>query len=119
MRRNFTYVGDIVDAMLLVAEKIEDASPVNAGRADRIILNQAAETVFKLVDWRPQKISHDVSKPVGVASRVADLTRARALLSWEPQVSYEEWFRRTIEWYRSHRNLDSVRKDLPKLLMER
>jgi UDP-glucose 4-epimerase len=117
--RNFTYVGDIVDAMLLAAEKTEDASPVNAGRADRITLNQAAEIVFKLSGWRPQKINHDLSKPVGVASRAADLTRAKALLSWEPQVSYEEGFRRTVEWYRSHRDLEAVRQNLPKLLMER
>jgi UDP-glucose 4-epimerase len=117
--RNFTYVGDIVDAVLLAAQKIEDASPVNAGRADRITLNRAAEIVFDLVGWRPQKISHDLSKPVGVASRAADLTRAKSLLSWKPQISYEEGFRRTIEWYRSHRNLEAVRRDLPKLLMER
>jgi UDP-glucose 4-epimerase len=117
--RNFTYVGDIVDAMLLAAEKIEDASPVNAGRTDRITLNRAAEIVFDLVGWRPQKVSHDLSKPVGVASRAADLTRAKKVLSWEPRISYEEGFRRTIEWYREHKDLEAVRRDLSKLLMER
>jgi UDP-glucose 4-epimerase len=117
--RNFTYVGDIVDALMLAAEKIEDASPVNAGRSDRITLNQAAETIFKLVGWRPSKIVHDLSKPEGVKSRAADLTRARALLSWEPAVTYEEGFRKTIEWYRSHKDLDAVKADLPRLLMER
>jgi UDP-glucose 4-epimerase len=117
--RNFTYVGDIVNGMLLAAEKIEDASPVNAGRADRITLNQASEIVFRLLGWEPQNISHDLSKPVGVASRAADLTRAKAVLSWEPRVSYEEGFRRTIEWYRSHKDLETVRRDLPRLLMER
>jgi hypothetical protein len=117
--RNFTYVGDIVNAMILAAEKIEDASPVNAGRADRITLNQAAENVFKLIDWRPREITHDLSKPMGVTSRAADLTRAKVLLFWEPEVSYEEGFRRTIEWYRSHKDLAAVRRDLPKLLMER
>jgi nucleoside-diphosphate-sugar epimerase len=105
--------------MLLTAEKIEDASPVNAGRADRITLNQAAEIVFNLVDWRPQKISHDISKPVGVASRAADLTRAKNLLGWQPKVSYEDGFKRTIDWYRSQKNLEHVRRDLPRLLMER
>jgi nucleoside-diphosphate-sugar epimerase len=117
--RNFTYVGDIVNAMMLAAEEIEDASPVNAGRTDRITLNQAADIVFKMVDWRPNAIVHDVSKPIGVASRAADLTKARAVLLWEPEVSYEEGFRRTIEWYRSHKDLDAVRQDLPRLLMER
>jgi len=117
--RNFTYVGDIVDAMMLAAEKIEDATPVNAGRADRITLNEAAEMVFKLIDWHPREISHDLSKPEGVSSRAADLTNAKKLLTWEPKMSYEDGFKRTIEWYRLHRNLDKLRKTLPKLLMER
>jgi len=117
--RNFTYVGDIVDAMILAAEKIEDASPVNAGRSDRITLNQAAEKFFQLLGWRPREIVHDLSKPVGATSRAADLARAKALLSWEPKVSYEEGFRRTIQWYCSHRDLEVVRRDLPRLLMER
>ena len=117
--RNFTYVGDVVDALILAAEKMEDASPVNAGRSDRITLNQAAEIVFKLLDWRPKEIKHDLSKPTGVSSRAADLTRARKLLGWEPKVSYEDGFKRTIDWYRSHRDLEYVRRNLRRLLMER
>jgi UDP-glucose 4-epimerase len=117
--RNFTYVGDIVNAMLLAAEKLEDASATNAGRADRITLNQAAEILFKLLDWRPKEIVHDLSRPVGVTSRAADLTKARKILSWEPEVSYEEGFRRTIDWYRSHRDLETVGRTLSNLLMER
>jgi UDP-glucose 4-epimerase len=117
--RNFTYVGDIVDAMMLAAEKTEDASPVNAGRSDRITLNRAAEIVFSILGWHPKTIRHEPSKPTGVSSRAADLSRARKLLGWEPKVPYEEGFKRTIDWYRSHRDLEYVRSNLTKLLMER
>jgi len=117
--RNFTYVQDIVDAMILAAEKINDGSPVNAGRNDRITINQAAELVFNLVGWKPKRISHDLSKPQGVASRAADLTRARKLLRWEPQVSYEEGFKRTIEWYFGNKDKKLIEANLEKMLMER
>jgi len=117
--RNFTYVQDIVDAMILAAEKISDGSPVNAGRNDRITINQAAELVFNLVGWKPKRISHDLSKPQGVASRAADLTRARKLLRWEPQVSYEEGFKRTIEWYFGNKDKKLIEANLEKMLMER
>ncbi len=110
---------DVVNAMMLAAEKFEDASPVNAGRADRITLNQAAEIIFRLLKRRPREIVHDLSKPDGVRCRAADLTRARALSSWEPEVSYEQGFRMTIDWYRSRKNLKAVRRDLRRLLMER
>jgi nucleoside-diphosphate-sugar epimerase len=117
--RNFTYVQDIVDAMVLAAEKVEDGSPVNAGRHDRITINQAAELVFDIVGWRPRRIVHDLSKPQGVASRAADLTRARRVLGWEPKVSYAEGFKRTIEWYFANNNEKKVKANLDRLLMER
>jgi len=117
--RNFTYVQDIVDALILAAEKIEDGSPVNAGRDDRITLNQAAKLVFDIVGWGPKQIKHDMSKPKGVASRAADLTKARSILGWEPKVSYVEGFRKTIEWYFNNKKREEVKANLEKLLLER
>jgi nucleoside-diphosphate-sugar epimerase len=117
--RNFTYVQDIVDAMILASEKIEDGSAVNAGRDDRITLNQAAELVFDIIGWCPKEIEHDLSMPQGVASRAADLTKARKILGFEPTVPYKEGFRKTIDWYIANKNKEEVKGDLNKLLMER
>jgi len=117
--RNFTYVQDIADALMLAAQRIEDGSPVNAGRDDRIGLNQAAELVFDITGWRPKRIEHDLSKPQGVTSRAADLTRARKILGWEPKISYKEGFKRTIEWYLSNKKREEVKANLDRLLMER
>jgi len=117
--RNFTYVQDIVEGMILVSEKIEDGSAINVGRDDRITLNQTAEYVFGIFDWRPEKIIHDTSKPEGVASRAADLTNARKILDWEPKVSYREGFKKTIDWYIKNKDADYVKKHLNKLLFER
>jgi len=117
--RNFTYVQDIVDAMILAAEKIEDGSAVNAGRDDRITINKATELIFDIVGWRPKRIKHDLSKPQGVASRAADLTRAKRILGCRPKVSYTEGFKRTIEWYFANKNENEVKANLSKLLLER
>ena len=117
--RNFTYVEDIVDALILAAEKVEDGSAVNAGRDDRITLNQAAELVFDIVGWKPKQIKHDLSKPQGVASRAADLSKARKILGWSPKVSYREGFTRTIEWYFAKKTRKEVKTNLERLLIER
>jgi len=117
--RNFTYVQDIVDGMMLAAEKITDGSAVNAGRPDRLSINQACDLVFCLMDWKPKEIKRDLSKPQGVASRAADITRASKLLGWRPQFSYEEGFRKTIDWYTSYRDREYVKANLDRLLMER
>ena len=117
--RNFTYVQDIVDALVLASEKITDGSAVNAGRDDRITLNEAAEIVFGLTGWKPKKIKHDLSKPQGVASRAADLTRAQKVLKWAPKVSYEGGFRKTIDWYFANHDAKAVGTNLGKMLLER
>jgi nucleoside-diphosphate-sugar epimerase len=117
--RNFTYVQDIVDAMILAVEKIKDGSPVNAGRDDRITINQAAELIFNITGWRPKRIKHDLSKPQGVASRAADLTKARGLLRWEPKISYKEGFTKTVGWYFTNKKTEEVKANLSQLLMER
>jgi len=117
--RNFTYVQDIVDGLMLASEKIEDGSPLNAGRDDRLTLNEAAELVFEIAGWRPKKVNHDLTKPQGVASRAADLTCARTKFNWEPKVSYAEGFRKTIEWYFKNKDKAAVKADLERMLNER
>lgn len=117
--RNFTYVQDIVDAMVLASERIDDGAPINAGRNDRITINAAAELVFELMSWKPKRIVHDVSKPQGVASRAADLTRASSLLGWEPKITYKDGFGRTINWYITTHDQSTLTRRLGKLLFER
>ena len=117
--RNFTYVQDIVDALVLAAEKIEDGSAINAGRDDRITINQAAELVFDIVHWRPSMIIHDCNKPQGVASRAADLTKTKSVLRWAPKVNYREGFEKTIAWYFANKDRTAVKGKLEQLLMER
>ena len=68
---------------------------------------------------KPEKIKYDLTKPQGVASRAADLSKSRRLLGWSPKVSYKEGFKRTIDWYSKARNKGYVKKNLQKLLMQR
>ncbi len=117
--RNFTYVQDIVDALVFALDRIDDGSPINAGREDRITINQAANLVFDIVGWRPRKVFHDLSKPQGVASRAADMTNARKILHWEPRFTYNDGFSRTVDWYFENREVGVVRSKLEQLLMER
>jgi UDP-glucose 4-epimerase len=55
--RNFTYVQDIVDALVLASERIEDGSAVNAGRSDRLTIIQTIDLVFELVIGNRKKLN--------------------------------------------------------------
>lgn len=117
--RNFTYVGDIVEGMMRAALAVDDASAVNIGTAEHIKIIDAARAIFEQVEWEPAEIFYDLSKPVGVYSRAADLTRARDVLGWEPRTPFADGLARTIEWYYANRDRDAVAAQMNLLLSER
>jgi UDP-glucose 4-epimerase len=117
--RNFTYVGDIVEGMMRAALRIEDSSAVNIGTAEHVRVIDAARTIFAIMGHEPEALNFDTSKPVGVYSRAADLTRTRELLDWEPTHGLEEGLRRTVEWYQRTHDRAEVAANLEMLLNER
>jgi UDP-glucose 4-epimerase len=117
--RNFTYVDDIVNALVLANENITDATPVNAGISEYISINEVTEIIFESLDWYPEEINHMTDKPVGVRHRAADTSRARELLGWEPEYSIEDGLAETIDWYVDNRDREHVRENLETLLHER
>lgn len=117
--RNFTYVGDIVDGMIRAAERIEDASAINIGTSEHIKIIDAARMIFTETGFRPASLNFDVSRPVGVFSRAADLTRVRERLDWEPRTSFGDGLRRTIRWYYGAREKGDVTRRFASLLTER
>jgi UDP-glucose 4-epimerase len=115
--RDFTYVEDIVDGTILASERVFNGNPINLGTGQKHKLIDVAETIFRLVDWKPTKIKFEPSMPVGPLSRALDNTRAREVLGWEPRFSLEQGLRRTIDWYKhTRKNTNQIAKDL---LLER
>lgn len=117
--RNFTYVSDIAAGMIHAAERVSDASPINIGTGEHVKIIDLARLIFEIMRFEPSKIDFDLSKPVGVYSRAADLTNTRAKLGWEPEVSVREGVRRTIDWYRTTRTVADMAQRLGVLLTER
>lgn len=118
--RNFTYVDDIVNALVLACEHIKDGSAVNAGTDEFISLNRAAEEVFRIVDWRPPGgIRYLADKPVGVKHRAADYSYAQNATGWKPRCSFTEGLKKTIEWYEKNSDPEKLRENLQALLNTR
>jgi len=117
--RNFTYVKDIVSALMLANENISDATPVNAGIPEYISINEVAEAIFDYMDWEPDEINRMTDKPVGVRHRAADTTRAEELLGWEPEYTLEDGMAETSDWYVENRDKEYVQENLETLLHER
>jgi dTDP-glucose 4,6-dehydratase len=93
--RSFCYVDDLVRGLISLAES-DVHLPVNLGNPDEFTLLELAETVIKAADSRSEIVFEAL--PVDDPQvRQPDISRARDLLSWEPEVGLEEGLRMTIE----------------------
>ena len=97
--REFLYVEDAAEGILLAAERYDGSEPVNLGSGREIRIKDLAETIARLTEF-PGKIVWDASKPNGQPRRALDISRAEALFGFRAQMPFEEGLRRTIEWYR-------------------
>ncbi len=97
--RSFCYVDDLVSGLLLLLEK-GDARPVNLGNPVEMTLVQFAEVVRRAVGKGGAVRSVRPLPENDPKQRQPDISRARALLGWEPQVRLEEGLRPTIEYFK-------------------
>ena len=99
--REFLYVEDCVEGLVLGAERYDGPEPVNLGAGKEISIRELAELVADVVGFRG-KITWDTSMPNGQPRRSVDATRARELFGFEAQTPLREGLERTVAWYRRH-----------------
>lgn len=101
--RTFCHITDAVRAMhLLMDSSATDAHPietVHIGNTDEITMKQLAEKMFEVAGWTPTALDIKESPPGSVKRRLADITKIKNLVGWEPEISLEEGLRETFEWY--------------------
>ena len=96
--RSFCYITDLVDGILRLAAA-DTSDPVNIGNPTEMTIAQIAKEIIRLTESSSRIVYHDL--PVDDPKvRQPDITRARKLLNWEPQVSLVEGLTRTIEYFR-------------------
>ena len=103
--RDFTYVANVVDGVLR-AVKAPDASGqvVNVATGSRISLNQLFASMRDADRQPASNRAYGPARHGDVKDSLADITRARTLLGYEPLVSLEAGLKKTIDWYRSAAN---------------
>jgi len=100
--REFIYVDDAAEGILLATEHYDKPEPVNIGAGFEITVRELAELIARLAGFKGQ-IRWDTSKPDGQPRRRLDTSRAEKEFGFRSQVPFEEGLRRTIEWYEGHR----------------
>lgn len=96
--REFLYVDDAVEGILLAAERYNSSDPVNLGSGDEITIADLARAVAEHAGFRG-RIVFDASKPNGQPRRRLDVRKAHELFGFRATTTFEEGLRRTVEWY--------------------
>ena len=97
--REFLYVDDAAEGMLLAAERYDGAEPVNLGTGIEISIRELAELIAELTGFEGELV-WDTTMPNGQPRRQLDATRAERLFDFRARTSLRDGLERTITWYR-------------------
>jgi GDP-L-fucose synthase len=97
--REFLYVDDCVEGLVLAAERYDAADPVNLGAGKEISIRELAEVIADVTGFTG-RIEWDTTKPNGQPRRSVDGSRARELFGFEARTPLRRGLERTVAWYR-------------------
>ena len=97
--RSFCYCDDLIAGMMKLMDQDEHTGPINIGNPVENTMLELAEAVIKVTGSRSKVIHMPLPKD-DPKKRCPDITKARTLLGWEPQVRLAEGLKSTMEWYK-------------------
>jgi GDP-L-fucose synthase len=100
--REFLYVEDAAEGILLASEKYNDSEPVNLGAGSEISIKDLVKIIAKKTGFTG-KLVWDTTKPNGQPRRKLDTTRAFERFGFKAQMPFEEGMDHTIKWFRENR----------------
>lgn len=100
--REFLYVEDCAEAIVLAAERYNRAEPVNVGAGFEISIQELVELIAEVTGFRG-RITWDTSKPNGQPRRCLDTSRAWEFFGFQAKTDFPAGLRQTLEWYQVSR----------------
>ncbi|MDN3510997.1 MAG: GDP-L-fucose synthase [Candidatus Jettenia sp.] len=100
--REFLYVEDAAEGILLAAERYNKPEPVNLGAGFEISIKDLIDLIARFMNFKG-RIIWDTSKPDGQPRRKLDTSRAYEEFGFKAEIPLEEGLKRTIAWYRENR----------------
>jgi GDP-L-fucose synthase len=99
--REFLYVEDCAEAIVLATERYDSPEPVNIGVGSEITIRELVELIAQATCFAG-KIEWDATKPDGQPRRVLDTTRATEEIGFQARTSFADGLRATVDWFREH-----------------
>ena len=100
--REFLYVDDAAEGIILAAEQYNQPDPVNLGTGKEVSIRDLVDTIARLTAFKGEVI-WDESKPDGQPRRMLDTSRALHEFGFRAQTNLEDGLKLTVDWYRQNR----------------
>ncbi len=100
--REFLFVADAAEGILLAGERLNSSDPVNLGSGDEISIKDLAELIARLTGYTGRLV-WDTSKPNGQPRRGLDISKAQQKFGFKAHTTFEVGLRQTIDWYQNNR----------------
>jgi GDP-L-fucose synthase len=100
--REFLYVEDAAEGILLAAEQYEDTRPLNLGTGEEISINGLATMIATEVGYTG-RIAWDKTKPNGQPRRCLDVSRIKQTIGFQAKHTLRDGLKKTIAWFHAHR----------------
>jgi GDP-L-fucose synthase len=110
--REFLYVDDAAEGIVLAAQRYDGPDPVNLGIGVEITIRDLVEAIVRLTGYRGE-VRWDGTKPDGQPRRALDTSRARSAFGFEARTSFEDGLRVTVDWYEMARSDRALRTKQP------
>ena len=101
--KDFIYIGDLIEGVLLAMEKIETFNPVNIATGKSCTVKEVLNAILAADSYQDAKIVFNSSKPTMIPKRLIDTSKAKNILGFEAKTPLVDGIKRTVEWYRKER----------------
>jgi len=98
--KDFLYIDDFIEGLLLVFEHAKDFKPVNIASGQPITIRQVVEVILECTGYKPTNLKFDSSKPTMIPKRLIDTKRISKLTAWTPKTTLKDGISNTVIWYK-------------------
>lgn len=98
--RDYVYIEDVARAFLLASSLVNEIKVFNIGSGEGHSIKNIISNIENLTG-QPMRLTYLASRPFDVPSNVLDISRAKTVLNWQPQVNLQEGLARTYAWMKT------------------
>ena len=99
--RDFLYVDDATEGIILAGEKYNNHEPINLGTSEEVTIKDLIQKIQKIMNT-DLEVEWELEKPNGQPRRAVSFEKAKNEINFSPKINLEEGLRRTIDWYQQH-----------------